>query len=139
MNLRSCIGHHPAAFHWKGRNYLDKMRCDLGFLTDGSRSWASCQIFSAWLGFSTTANPFLIPPEGYDVCEALQVEHEQSRENAASRRTERRRESLSICPAGSNKHASARRSSSAQAPQRDQLELSTNDGEQKDIYPLVVG
>lgn len=83
---------NPATFHWKGQNYLEKMSHDLEFLTDGSSQ--SARQISTWLGFSAIRNPFLIPPEGHDVCETLRLEHEQLRESTASRRTQRRRESF---------------------------------------------
>lgn len=82
-----------ATFDWKGRNYLEKMSHDLDFLSDHA-SLSTINPVSAWLGFSTHRNPFLIPPEGHDIRETLRIEHEKRRHTAAARRTQRRRESF---------------------------------------------
>ncbi|CAM9563438.1 unnamed protein product, partial [Ectocarpus fasciculatus] len=69
-------------FLWKGHNYLTKLAHDLEFLDDSN---ASAPV-SAWLGFSVRDNPFLIPPNGLDVCEDLRRQREERREEAAVRR-----------------------------------------------------
>ncbi|CAB1096040.1 unnamed protein product [Ectocarpus sp. CCAP 1310/34] len=66
-------------FLWKGNNYLTKMAHDLEFLDDAD---ASAPV-SAWLGFSVRDNPFLIPPNGLNVCEDLRRQREERREEAA--------------------------------------------------------
>lgn len=74
-------------FLWKGQNYLLKMATDLEFLDDPSVAAP----VSAWLGFSARCNPFLMPPEGHDVCESLRRGHDERCERAADRRRQRRR------------------------------------------------
>ncbi|CAM9137898.1 unnamed protein product [Ectocarpus sp. 12 AP-2014] len=69
-------------FLWKGHNYLTKLAHDLEFLDDAD---ASAPV-SAWLGFSARDNPFLIPPNGLNVCEDLRRHREERREEAAVRR-----------------------------------------------------
>lgn len=80
-----------AAFYWKGQNYMVKMAHDLEFLDDPAVS----SPVSTWLGFAMHNNPFLIPPEGLDVCETQRREHEERREAASVRRRHRRRDSSS--------------------------------------------
>lgn len=117
---------NPATFHWKGQNYLEKMSHDLEFLTDDSSS-SSANLISTWLGFSAIRNPFLLPPESHDVCKSLQLEHEQLRESAASRRTQRRRESLRRHWADSE--ASSRRRSRTTSLTQEPESNTTNTGE----------
>lgn len=71
-------------FLWKGHNYLTKLAHDLEFLDDAEAD-ASAPV-SAWLGFSVRDNPFLIPPNGLNVCEDLRRQREERREEAAERR-----------------------------------------------------
>ncbi|CBN78556.1 hypothetical protein Esi_0129_0064 [Ectocarpus siliculosus] len=74
---------NPApVFLWKGHNYLTKLAHDLEFLDDADESAP----VSAWLGFSVRDNPFLIPPNGLNVCEDLRRQREERREEAAVRR-----------------------------------------------------
>lgn len=74
-------------FRWKGHNYLVKMAHDLEFLDDAS---ASAPV-TAWLGFSVSSNPFLLPPDIFDVCAVLRREHEERHEEIAVRRRLQRR------------------------------------------------
>lgn len=91
--LGQTIGKHESSngskpdtiFLWKGHNYLVKMAHDLDFLDD-ARVAAPV---SSWLGFRVRGNPFLIPPEGHDICGALRVRHEERRMAAAARRRQR--------------------------------------------------
>lgn len=74
-----------AIFLWKGHNYLVKMAHDLEYLDDENVAAP----VSSWLGFSIRGNPFLVPPDGHDICEALRQDHEKRREEAAVRRRQR--------------------------------------------------
>ena len=77
-------------FRWKGHNYLVKMAHDLEFLDDTS---ASAPI-TAWLGFSVRGNPFLLPPDNFNVCAVLRREHDERQEEiTVRRRLQRRKES----------------------------------------------
>ncbi|CAM9169681.1 unnamed protein product, partial [Laminaria digitata] len=77
-------------FRWKGHNYLVKMAHDLEFLDDTS---ASAPV-TAWLGFSVRGNPFMMPPDGFDVCTVLRRKHEERHEEiTVRRRLQRRRDS----------------------------------------------
>eukprot|EP00752_Nemacystus_decipiens_P004624 g4220.t1 len=75
----------PTIFLWKGNNYLVKMAHDLDFLDNVGVAAP----VSAWLGFSVRFNPFLIPPEGHDVCEILRRGHEERCKEIAARRRQR--------------------------------------------------
>lgn len=78
----------PTIFLWKGQNYVVKMAHDLDFLDDENMVAS----VPAWLGFPVRSNPFLIPPEGHDICYLLQQGHEQRCKEIAVRRRQRQKQ-----------------------------------------------
>lgn len=78
----------PMIFIWKGHNYLVKMAHDLDFLDDESEAAP----VPTWLGFSVHGNPFLIPPEGHDICDILLRGREERRKGIAARRRQRQQQ-----------------------------------------------
>lgn len=87
-NKSSCGTSPPTIFLWKGHNYLVKMAHDLNFLDDENEAAP----VPAWLGFSVQCNPFLIPPEGHNICDILQRGHEERRKEIAVRRRRRQQQ-----------------------------------------------
>lgn len=94
----------PTVFLWKGHNYLVKMAHDLDFLDDENVAAP----IPAWLGFSVHRNPFLIPPEGHNICETLQRGHEERCKEMAARRRQRQQQQHRFGGTGNGRRRSSR-------------------------------
>lgn len=101
----------PTIFLWKGHNYLVKMAHDLDFL-DNENVAAPV---SAWLGFPIHRNPFLIPPEGHDICKKLQRGHEERCKERAARRRQRQQHQHRLGGTGSGQRKFSRSRSRSRA------------------------
>lgn len=118
-------GSPPTIFLWKGHNYLVKMAHDLDFLDDENVAAP----VSSWLGFSAQRNPFLIPPEGHDVCEILQRGHEERCKEIAVRRRQRQQQHHRFGGTGNGQRRFSRSRSRSRANSGTNRQRGSGDGD----------